>query len=264
LTTADTSVNITTRTSVPGSDADKKKGHNMSANEPLYRQLASTLKERITGGEYAFGDALPSEQAMAKKYGISHLTVRKALDVLAGDGLILRVQGKGTYVKAPRVLMDMKMIEGFTSFLQKKGVRVTNEVLHVGLRKAKHKYAKIFGIEEDDEVFECARLRLGNGIPMAVEYNAVPAKYAEDLPQYDYMVYSLHDVYVGNGIRIKSEHQILEVVKATNPHARLLNLNENDEVFLLTSHSTDETGRILEYTRIYNSDERIVFSATAD
>jgi GntR family transcriptional regulator len=99
---------------------------------------------------------------------------------------------------------------------------------------------------------------------MAVEYNAVPLKYAPDLCQYDFKVFSLHNVYAKNNIRIVSEHQTLEIVKASNPQARLLNLEEGDGVFLLTSYAVDDRNRIVEYTRIYNSDDRIVFYASAD
>jgi len=236
----------------------------MPVSEPIYLQLADLLRERISSGEYAFGDALPSEQAMANKYGISHLTVRKALDVLEKDDLLFRVQGKGTFVKAPRVFMDMKLIEGFSSFLQNKGIQVTNQVLHVGTRKANYKYAKIFGIQENDEIFECSRLRLGDGIPMAVEYNAVPLRYAEDIMQYDFKVYSLHDIYARHGIHIVAEHQLLEVIKAPGSQAKLLNLDKEDSVFLLTSRAIDDNDRVVEFTRIYNSDKRMVFYATAD
>jgi len=236
----------------------------MNVNTPIYQQLADLLRERILSGDYIFGDALPSERLLAEKYEINHLTVRKALGVLADEGLVLRVHGKGTFVNKPRVSMNMKNIEGFASFLEKKGVKVINKVLYTGLREARYKYSKIFGIGEDEPVFTCTRLRFGDGIPMAVEYNAVPLKYAPDLCQYDFKVFSLHNVYAKNNIRIVSEHQTLEIVKASNPQARLLNLEEGDGVFLLTSYAVDDRNRIVEYTRIYNSDDRIVFYASAD
>ena len=236
----------------------------MNANQPIYQQLADLLREKIADGEYVLGDALPSERAMADRYGISHLTVRKSFALLEEEGLLIRIQGKGTFVTIPRISMDMNKIQGFRSFLEDKGVHVTNEVLHCGLRKARHKYAKLLNIDENDDVFECVRLRLGNGYPMAVEYNAVPSRYVSGIEQYDFKVYSLHDAYASHHIRIASEHQMLEVIKVTNPQAQLLRLDENSCVFLLSSYSKDESGRIIEYTRIYNSDERIVFYVAAD
>ena len=235
----------------------------MRSTQPIYLQLADTLRDKIFSGEYVFGDTLPTERSMAQKYGISHLTVRKALSLLQDEGLIQRLQGKGTFVNAPNDSMDMREVSGFTSFMQNHGVALTNEVLHSGVRPAKHKYAKIFGIPQDDPVFECVRLRYGDGVPMAIEYNAVPVRFIPDVTQYDYTVYSLYSVYANNNTHIVSERQILEVVRIFNPQAKLLCLEEDSDVFLLTSSSKDENGRLIEYTRIYNSDKRMTFFAAA-
>jgi len=235
----------------------------MHSIQPIYLQLADTLRDKIYNGEYLFGDTLPPERVMAEKYGISHLTVRKALALLQEEGLILRLQGKGTFVNAPNVSMDMREVSGFTSFMQNHGVSVTNEVLHSGVRPARYKYAKIFQISEDDPVFECIRLRYGDGAPMAIEYNAVPVRSIPDVAQYDYTVYSLYSVYANNNARIVSERQVLEVVRIFNPQAKLLCVEEGSDVFLLTSFSKDENDRLIEYTRIYNSDKRITFFAAA-
>jgi GntR family transcriptional regulator len=235
----------------------------MSSTQPIYLQLADTLRDKIFSGEYLFGDTLPPERAMAQKYGISHLTVRKALSLLQEEGLIQRLQGKGTFVNAPNVSMDMREVSGFTSFMQNHGLVVTNEVLHSGVRPAKHKYSKIFRVPEDDPVFECVRLRYGDGVPMAIEYNAVPVRFIPDVAQYDYSVYSLYSVYANNQACIVSERQVLEVVRIFNPQAKLLGVEEGSEVFLLTSSSIDGNGRLIEYTRIYNSDRRMTFFAAA-
>ncbi len=235
----------------------------MNTNLPIYQQLSDLLRDKILDGGYTFGDTLPSERYLADKYGISHLTVRRALSVLQEEGLVLRQQGKGTFVCAPKMTMNMQVIEGFSSFLQNRGVAVTNEVLYSGLRPAKHKYAKIFDIPENEEVFECVRLRYGDGIPLAIEYNAVPRRYAPDIAKYDFKIYSLYNIYNSYNICIVEEKQSLEVVKILNPQAKLLNLDESSDVFLLTSTSTDANGNVVESTRIYNSDERIVFFASS-
>lgn len=66
---------------------------------PVYRQVAAILAARIERGELAAGRPVPSESALMGEYGISRDTVRKAMDVLRSDGLIVTVQGKGSYVR---------------------------------------------------------------------------------------------------------------------------------------------------------------------
>ncbi len=65
---------------------------------PLYRQVHDVLVRRVAQGDWKAGDALPSEQALAKELGVSQGTVRKVLDLLTADKLLERRQGKGTFV----------------------------------------------------------------------------------------------------------------------------------------------------------------------
>ena len=68
------------------------------AFKPLYLQVKDVLVERLAAGEWSPGGAIPSELELAAQYGVSHGTVRKAIDALADDNLVVRRQGKGTFV----------------------------------------------------------------------------------------------------------------------------------------------------------------------
>lgn len=65
---------------------------------PVYRQLAAILREKIQSGEYPPGRAIPSENRLMQEYGLARETVRKAIGVLADEGLVQAVQGRGVYV----------------------------------------------------------------------------------------------------------------------------------------------------------------------
>lgn len=234
----------------------------MAGNYALYQQLADSLRDKIYEGKYAFGDKLPSERSLAEKFGISHLTVRKALAILEEEGLVLRAQGKGTFVRAPKVSIDMQRLEGFSSLFRQQGIAIVNRVLYSGLRPAKFKYSRIFDITPEEEVFECVRLRQGDGAPLAIEYNVVPKRYVPDIAEYDYGMYSLHEIYGKNGLQIVEEQQTLEIVKIYNPQADLLNLEEGADVFMLSALSYDKQKRAIEWTKIYDNTERIVFYAS--
>lgn len=71
-----------------------------AAATPLWRQLADLLRERIQSGELAAGRIMPSETTLSQQYELSRGTVVKALDALESAGLVERVQGRGTFVKA--------------------------------------------------------------------------------------------------------------------------------------------------------------------
>lgn len=226
---------------------------------PLYEQLAETLRDKMYAGEYTFGDSLPSERAMAAEFGISHLTVRKALSLLEEEGLIVRIQGKGTFVKTPRLSVDMQAVGSFSSILSGHNTNVTSKVLYSEVRPARTKYARIFGVGEESRVYVCEKLKSSNGVPLAIEQTVVPLEYVPDVADYDYSVYSLYDVYRNNNIRITREDQYLEIVKVYNPIASILGKEDGDTVFLLSSDAYDDCGRIVERTRMYDNDERLIF-----
>ncbi|RGO26129.1 GntR family transcriptional regulator [Dorea sp. OM02-2LB] len=228
----------------------------------LYQQLADSLRDKIYEGKYAFGDKLPSERSLAEKFGISHLTVRKALAILEEEGMLLRVQGKGTFVRAQKYPIDMQHMDGFSSMFGQQGITITNKVLYSGVREAGFKYSRIFGIPREEPVFELIRLRQNGEDPVALEYNILPTKRVPHVEEYDYSLYSLWDVYRQTGIQLVEENQKLEIVKVYNPQADLLNVEEGADVLILSSTALDLSGKVIEYTKIYDNAKRMVFYAS--
>lgn len=228
----------------------------------LYQQLADSLRDKIYEGKYAFGDKLPSERSLAEKFGISHLTVRKALAILEEEGMLLRVQGKGTFVRAQKYSIDMQHMDGFSSMFGQQGITITNKVLYSGVREAGFKYSRIFGIPREESVFELIRLRQNGEDPVALEYNILPTKRVPHVEEYDYSLYSLWDVYRQAGIQLVEENQKLEIVKVYNPQADLLNVEEGADVLMLSSTALDLSGKVIECTKIYDNAKRMVFYAS--
>ena len=228
----------------------------------LYQQLADSLRDKIYEGKYAFGDKLPSERSLAEKFGISHLTVRKALAILEEEGMLLRVQGKGTFVRALKYSIDMQHMDGFSSMFGQQGITITNKVLYSGVREAGFKYSRIFGIPREEPVFELIRLRQNGEDPVALEYNILPTKRVPHVEEYDYSLYSLWDVYRQAGIQLVEENQKLEIVKVYNPQADLLNVEEGADVLMLSSTALDLSGKVIECTKIYDNAKRMVFYAS--
>ena len=228
----------------------------------LYQQLADSLRDKIYEGKYAFGDKLPSERSLAEKFGISHLTVRKALAILEEEGMLLRVQGKGTFVRAQKYSIDMQHMDGFSSMFGQQGITTTNKVLYSGVREAGFKYSRIFGIPREEPVFELIRLRQNGEDPVALEYNILPTKRVPHVEEYDYSLYSLWDVYRQAGIQLVEENQKLEIVKVFNPQADLLNVEEGADGLMLSPTGLDASGKVIEWTKIYDNAKRMVFYAS--
>lgn len=76
------------------------------SQSPLYQQLMARLKNDILAGVYPSGARIPSEQLLCETYGVSRVTVRKAMLDLVQEGLLVRRQGKGTFVADERIQRD--------------------------------------------------------------------------------------------------------------------------------------------------------------
>ena len=80
-------------------------------NIPLYHQIADRLRTGIASGAYPPDSRLPTEHELAAQLGVSRPTVRQALDLLAREGMVVRVKGSGTFAAEPKV------VHGSTSFI---------------------------------------------------------------------------------------------------------------------------------------------------
>lgn len=96
---------------------------------PLYRQLADIIIEKVQCGEYSPGDRIPSENDMARTYGVGRPTVRQATDVLIRKGILRRRRGAGTFVQNRHRAVDLFSLAGTLSAFQKEGMSITSVVL---------------------------------------------------------------------------------------------------------------------------------------
>ena len=89
---------------------------------PLYEQLMNILEHDIRTGKYSPGDRIMTESELSKKYGISLITVRKAIGLLTEKGLLIKKQGKGTFVAKPKYSRNIRRLSGFTQMCEQMGV----------------------------------------------------------------------------------------------------------------------------------------------
>lgn len=151
------------------------------AELPQYKQIYEALREQIATGVYAPGDMLPSEYTLCDTYQVARLTVRKALSLLASDGLIIRQQGRGSIVKGTPKGVGILSLIGTTSALNQSDL-TTQIVYQPELRTWKEAFS--FPIDEEEQAAGCIyfeRLRLIDGIPVFFDITMLPNI---DLPRF--------------------------------------------------------------------------------
>ena len=209
---------------------------------PLYVQLMEELETSIRNGVYKPGDKIMTEAEMAKEYGVSLITVRKAVGSLMEKGLVMRKQGKGTFVTKPKYSRNMKKLQSFTEMCEQMGVKPGAQVLENRLILADKKVADRLGIEPGSNVVYISRLRLADGEPVQVEKSYFPLKYAFLLEE-DLNNGSMFECLKEKaGAKVASSEKMIELCRATAEEAALMDVKKGDYLLFVKSTAYDENG----------------------
>lgn len=235
---------------------------------PLYLQLRETILKKINDKEYLPGEKLPSEREMAEIYGINRMTVKNALRSLSEDGLLVKIQGKGTFVAKPQsklinMNVDKERAQGFSAFTKGAGAFSSSRVLGEGTILPDRYITFRLDLEEGDEVYYLYRVRLAEDEPVSVEYCYIPRKDFPDAEKHNFANTSLYDYMESAGKRPVNVQQYLTLSKAAYTQAKLLNIPEDSPVYFFEFISRDCRGHIVEYTQSYIRCDRIVFNYKA-
>lgn len=156
-----------------------------SGRTQLYFQLYDILHKMITDGDYKTGDLLPTENELIERFGISRVTVRKAMDMLMADGLIVKKRGYGTYVRPKKMEQTMKRVVHFSEEMEKRGLHSTTKMLGNEMLPASKQIADALNIPEGTPLIRVVRLRYADGTPLCLEsahlvYDRCPEVYGAD------------------------------------------------------------------------------------
>ena len=155
----------------------KEQGH-------LYQAIANYIEENIDNGNFVSGYVIPSEMDLAKKFGVSRMTARRATTDLVDKGILYRVNGKGTIVSNNRFKRN-DFFMGFTGSKEAKIQGVTAKLIGIYRKKATVELASKLCISVDDEVYLIKRLRYKQNKPFLLEYIYVSMNKFPGLDQYD-------------------------------------------------------------------------------
>lgn len=147
---------------------------------PLYLQLQQLVRQAIEGNVLGQDDMIPAERDLALDYGVSRITVRKAIDGLAQEGLVVRRRGSGTYVAA-RVDKSFSKLSSFSEDMVARGRTPSSEWISRARGQVTPEESLSLGLSPGTEVFRFQRLRFANDVPMAIEYSTIAAHCLRDI-----------------------------------------------------------------------------------
>jgi len=212
---------------------------------PRYLRLAGAIAARIAAGDLAPGDALPPERRLAELHGVSRVTVRRALEKLAADGLIEPRHGSGTFV-TQRMRQPLSTLTGFSEDVRARGMVPGATTLDLGTGIATPEEAIGLGLRPGRPVTRITRLRTANGMPLAIETTALVP---EAVPDPAAIEGSLYDLLSSRGLRPVRATQRLTAVALDRHEADLLEVPPGSPGLGIVRVGYLADGRPIEYTR---------------
>ena len=218
-----------------------------SSAQPLYQQLQRALRDAIEKGVIAPEDALPPERDLAEMLGVSRITVRKAIDELAEEGLLVRKQGSGTFV-SNRVEKNFAKLTSFSEDMRARGRDPRSVWLTKAAGTVTPEESLTLRSSPGTPVFRFHRIRYADDAPMALEYATV---LATCLPSVEAVETSLYEALEKTGNRPVRALQRLRAVLFTAEQAKLLKAQERDAGLLVARVGYLKDGRAVEFSQSY-------------
>lgn len=216
---------------VPAAGVVQGLGVSTPSFSPLYQQIKGLILQSLQTGEWRPGEVIPSEMDLAARYKVSQGTVRKAIDELAAENLLVRKQGKGTFVSThAEEQVQYRFLRLTPDAASAQPERAQREFLDCKQLAAPHDVAALLNLRVGDPVIEIRRVLSFYGQPVILDDIWLPGQMfrglsAERLTQYQGPMYHLFEADFGVRM-IRAEEKIKAVLPGAD-EARLLKLDRN-------------------------------------
>jgi GntR family transcriptional regulator len=204
-----------------------------------YEKVADALRERIASG---VGGGLPSEAELGREYGVSRVTVRRALELLRDEGLVTARRGIGWFVAADPVRQSLGRVTTVEAALEAAGAEAGRRVLEFAFEPAPTDVAKILGLPADGEVLRVARINLADGEPFAMVTVWVSAELGAQLSRSDVERSTFYDLLPLQGVEPGRVVQTITAVAADRLVARRLGVPTGSPLLACRRVTYDRNG----------------------
>lgn len=210
---------------------------------PLYQQLADRIREQIIMEVYKPGDRLPSERELAREYKVSVITSRKALAELEDEGLVERVQGKGTFVSIKKYNRNLNKFISFTEMCESIGAKAGAKEIEKEIIIPNKKIADKLEIPADSQAVYISRLRFVDSNPMVIEKSYFNLDYAyllnQDLSKSLFKILKNKSEFL-----VIDSDKTIEIVRSNLEESNLLNIPIDSPIILIESRTYLKDGEI--------------------
>ena len=220
--------------------------------EPLYKQLKEVLLKAIYNQELHHFQKIPSEAQLASTYNISRITVRNAIAELVDEGVLIRKQGKGTFVSGATLERDFHTIVGYSESMKQQGFKPSRVILEKRVIDNDPDQVKnALNLEEKDQLIHIRRLLLADDEPLIFENSYYPMRYSFLLEK-DLAETSTYQLLREKmGITPYKALRTIGIAYADALKAELLHVKENFPLLIVHEHVFEKNETPIHYSISY-------------
>lgn len=234
---------------------------NVSSQSPLYLQLKQVIKEDIQRGVYKPGQKLPPEAEIGSTYGVSRITVRRAITDLVEEGVLHSQQGKGSYVRELKEKRELISVGSFSDMTMASGKTPSAQILSNMVITADEKLAETFRIKPGDPVLKLQRLLFIDNEPFIIEHSYF---HLGLMPEFEKFIGESPSTYqiMKNRYDIEPTYseKTLEVILATEFECRLFHCDRGTPLYQIDKITYDDQDRRLHYSQSIYLASKVIFT----
>ena len=219
---------------------------------PLYTQIKEALRARILDGSYAIFDRMPSESQLMKHFSVSRVTARQAISQLCQEGLVFKVQGKGSYVSRPTVSQSLTGLQGLGEAMEESGHVASSRLLGSRFFAPDDNLRARLRIPPPGRVGEIRRVRYVDGAPVSLDVSYFREAIAEALLAHDLETRDIFAI-LENDLHCPLGHAELDIgaTAACADAACALEIPLGSPILRMDRLTFDRDGRPLDYEHLY-------------
>ncbi|EHJ51933.1 GntR family transcriptional regulator [Streptococcus macacae] len=221
---------------------------------PKYEEIAGIIRNRISKGTYPVDTKLPIQSDLAEEFGVSRMTVKKAIEILTIEGLVFSKQGNGTKVldssfwDKSDAKFRLDNYNGLSKDLQDQAVNLSSQIVEFEVEFPKDTVAERLQLDLTAPVYKIVRLRLLDDIPYVIEHTFMPVDLVPGLDE-EVLKSSIYDFLINQlGLKFAGSYKHITAEKPDNYDIDYLNCQENDPILQVEQVVYLENGRPIEYS----------------
>lgn len=221
----------------------------------LYNKIYNELKNYILAEKLEEGEIFYSEKEIMNHFGVSRITVRKAMDLLENEGLIKKSSGKKTIVTSNKEILQAKVYNGFSR--DNKSHKVTSQLLDFSIVNPDERIMSQLDLNEGEEVYKISRIRSVENEIYGLNIAYIPKKYI-NLSKNDFVNEdsSLYELFEKNNIIVSNATERIEAILSIKEINEVLSMSEHKPLLFIERTTKDRKNRIVEFVEIYYKSDR--------